>query len=79
MLGNPPWERVKLQEQEFFATREPEIANAKNAAARKKVIAALEGGERHYLFEEFRARSGAQRPRATCSETAAGRGGVRAR
>ena len=42
MIGNPPWERVKLQEEEFFAAREPQIANAKNAAARKKLIAALE-------------------------------------
>ena len=41
MLGNPPWERVKLQEEEFFAAREPTIANAKNAAARKRLIAAL--------------------------------------
>ncbi|MGC4805727.1 Eco57I restriction-modification methylase domain-containing protein [Micromonospora sp. DT233] len=41
ILGNPPWERVKLQEQEFFASRDPEIAGAKNAAARKKAIAAL--------------------------------------
>jgi hypothetical protein len=41
ILGNPVWERVKLQEQEFFATRAPEIANAANAAARKKLIAAL--------------------------------------
>jgi hypothetical protein len=41
VLGNPPWERVKLQEQEFFAERSPEIANAANAAARKKLIAAL--------------------------------------
>ncbi|MER7271174.1 N-6 DNA methylase [Micromonospora carbonacea] len=41
VLGNPPWERVKLQEQEFFASRDPEIAGAKNAAARKKAIAAL--------------------------------------
>lgn len=41
MLGNPPWERVKLQQEEFFASRDPEIANAKNAAARKKMIAAL--------------------------------------
>ncbi|MGW5365991.1 Eco57I restriction-modification methylase domain-containing protein [Actinopolymorpha pittospori] len=55
VLGNPPWERVKLQEQEFFATRAPEIADAKNAAARKKAIAALEGGDRHYLLEEFQA------------------------
>ncbi len=41
VIGNPPWERVKLQEQEFFASRRPEIANAANAAARKKLIAAL--------------------------------------
>jgi hypothetical protein len=41
VLGNPPWERVKLQEQEFFASRDPEIANARNAAARKKLIAEL--------------------------------------
>ena len=41
VLGNPPWERIKLQEQEFFAKREPSIATARNAAARKKLIAAL--------------------------------------
>ena len=41
LLGNPPWERVKLQEQEFFARREPAIAAARNAAERKKLIAAL--------------------------------------
>ena len=32
---------MKLQEQEFFAERDPQIARAKNAAARKKLIAAL--------------------------------------
>lgn len=41
VLGNPPWERVKLQEQEFFATRDPEIAAAPNAAARKRLIKRL--------------------------------------
>ena len=41
VLGNPPWERVKLQEQEFFARREPSIAQARNASERKKLIAAL--------------------------------------
>ncbi len=43
VIGNPPWERVKLQEQEFFAARSPDIASAPNAAARKRVIAALAG------------------------------------
>jgi hypothetical protein len=42
MLGNPPWERVKLQEQEFFAARDPEVAQAPNAAARRRLIKALE-------------------------------------
>jgi uncharacterized protein (DUF433 family) len=38
MLGNPPWERIKLQQQEFFATRESAIASAANAAARNRLI-----------------------------------------
>jgi hypothetical protein len=41
VLGNPPWERIKLQEQEFFAARSPEIANAPNKAARERMIKAL--------------------------------------
>lgn len=42
VLGNPPWERIKLQEQEFFATQSIEIANAPNKAARDRLIKALE-------------------------------------
>jgi hypothetical protein len=41
VIGNPPWERVKLQEQEFFASRHDGIASAPNAAARKRLIATL--------------------------------------
>ncbi len=41
VLGNPPWERIKLQEEEFFASRDPDIAQAPNAAARKRRIAGL--------------------------------------
>ena len=41
VLGNPPWERIKLQEQEFFATRSPEIATAPNKAARDQLIRQL--------------------------------------
>jgi len=41
LLGNPPWERVKLQEQEFFAARDTEIAQAPNKAARQRRIKAL--------------------------------------
>ena len=41
VIGNPPWERIKLQEQEFFASRSPEIATAPNKAARERLIDAL--------------------------------------
>lgn len=41
VLGNPPWERVKLQEQEFFAARHEAIAKAPNAAARTRLIKKL--------------------------------------
>jgi hypothetical protein len=40
VLGNPPWERVKLSEKEFFAARHPEIAAA-SGAARKRMIVEL--------------------------------------
>ncbi|MGY3539843.1 hypothetical protein ACVIIY_004063 [Bradyrhizobium sp. USDA 4515] len=42
VIGNPPWERIKLQEQEFFAARSPEIATARNKAERQKLIQELE-------------------------------------
>ena len=41
VLGNPPWERVKLQEKEWFGERSPDIADAPNAAARKRMIRVL--------------------------------------
>jgi hypothetical protein len=41
VIGNPPWDRVKLQEIEWFEIRKPEIARAQTAAERKKMIAAL--------------------------------------
>lgn len=41
VLGNPPWERIKLQEEEFFAARSPAIANARNKAERGAMIASL--------------------------------------
>ncbi|WP_179228387.1 Eco57I restriction-modification methylase domain-containing protein [Leptolyngbya ohadii] len=41
VLGNPPWERIKLQEKEFFASRSVEIAKAVNKAEREKLIKEL--------------------------------------
>ena len=44
VLGNPPWERIKLQEKEFFAARQPAVATAMNASEREKLIAGLAVG-----------------------------------
>ena len=57
VVGNPPWERIKLQEQEFFAARDDEIATAPNKAERDKLIKALKmadpGTPQARLSEEF--------------------------
>ncbi len=45
VVGNPPWERIKLQEQEFFAARDAEIATAPNKAERYKLTKALKKAE----------------------------------
>lgn len=59
VLGNPPWERIKLQEQEFFAALSPEIAGASNQAARNRMIKLLatapDGSPERALFESFTA------------------------
>lgn len=52
VLGNPPWETIKLQDKEWFAERYPKIAEAPNAAIRKRMIAALEKSE-PTLFSDF--------------------------
>jgi hypothetical protein len=39
VIGNPPWDRIKLQEVEWFAERQPDIALQARAADRKKLIA----------------------------------------
>ncbi|MCY4604276.1 MAG: N-6 DNA methylase, partial [Gemmatimonadetes bacterium] len=38
VIGNPPWDRIKLQQVEWFAARRPEIAKAQRAADRRKMI-----------------------------------------
>jgi hypothetical protein len=45
VLGNPPWERIKLQEKEFFAARSEAIATAPNKAARERLIQALSAAD----------------------------------
>ncbi|WP_230079965.1 BREX-1 system adenine-specific DNA-methyltransferase PglX [Alteripontixanthobacter maritimus] len=45
VVGNPPWDRIKLQQVEWFAARRPEIARAQRASDRKKMIGALKVAE----------------------------------
>lgn len=42
VIGNPPWERIKVQEREFFSLAAPEIAATVNAADRRRLIAQIE-------------------------------------
>ena len=41
VIGNPPWDRIKLQEVEWFATRSPDLARAPTAAARRAAVRRL--------------------------------------
>jgi hypothetical protein len=42
VIGNPPWERMKLQEREFFSLGAPEIASTANASDREKLVTLIE-------------------------------------
>lgn len=59
VIGNPPWERIKLQEREFFSISAPEIATATNAAKRRRLIAKLpdENPELHARYVEAQQRA----------------------
>jgi hypothetical protein len=52
VLGNPPWERIKLQEKEWFALRHPDITKAATAAQRRHMISAL-AFEDSALYQAF--------------------------
>ncbi len=56
VLGNPPWERVKLLEREWFAARCPAVSAAPGAAARRQLVDALrdERPELYAAFEQAR-------------------------
>ncbi len=63
LLGNPPWERIKLQEEEFFASRSPLIAEAPHKAERGRRIELLrEGMLLHTLYPEVEAAQGMTPP-----------------
>ena len=51
VIGNPPWDRIKLQEVEWFAIRDPEVALAPTAAARGAGIRKLRNQELPLAYE----------------------------
>jgi Eco57I restriction-modification methylase len=56
VVGNPPWDSVEFKEQEFFAQRAPEIAEASRTSVRKEMIEALKNSpDTLPLHEEFEA------------------------
>ena len=59
VIGNPPWDRIKLQEVEWFATRAPNLALAPTAAARRKGIQRLReaGDPLAGAFDDAKARA----------------------
>jgi hypothetical protein len=59
IIGNPPWDRMKLQQVEWFAARKLEISMVQRAADRKRMIGALIEADdplaRDYLKADARA------------------------
>ena len=53
VIGNPPWERIKLAQIEWFALRDPEIAKAEKAAIRRELAVAM-AASGTALAREFR-------------------------
>lgn len=63
LLGNPPWERIKLQEAEFFATRSPLVAESQHKSERGQRIEQLKQGMLlHTLYPEIEAAQGLMPP-----------------
>jgi hypothetical protein len=58
VLGNPPWDQVQFREQEFFAGRNDEIADAANSSIRRALIQGLAVDDptlfEAYLHEAYR-------------------------
>lgn len=52
VVGNPPWDRIKLQEVEWFGLRDPRVAMAVRASDRVKMIKSLEKAKAP-IFDDY--------------------------
>jgi hypothetical protein len=59
VIGNPPWEKVKVEDRQFFSLTDPSTAQAVSASDRKKRIAAMPtvAPELHESYLAARARA----------------------
>ncbi len=75
VLANPPWERIKLQEEEFFASRHADVAQARNKAERSQRIQWLSEGmlAAHLAPESGRSEAQAQSEQRLYAEFIAAR------
>ena len=80
VIGNPPWERIKLQEREFFSLPAPDIATASNAAKRRTLVAKLESANPALHAQYEQAKTNAERLLTHCRKSGAyplcGRGDI---
>lgn len=60
IIGNPPWDRMKLQEVEWFSERKPDIAKAARASDRKNFIAQLEANKDPLWLDYLAAQAAAE-------------------
>lgn len=70
IVGNPPWNRMKMQEVEWFAVRMPEISKHRTQDARKQAIKKLKDSGHPIITEYKRAVK-----HASCALTLARTGG----
>jgi hypothetical protein len=61
VIGNPPWERVKVQDREFFSLTDPVTAQAVSAADRRRRIVAMPADQPDLHAKYLEARDKAQR------------------
>ena len=61
VIGNPPWDKIRMEPLEWFSSREPAIAHAQHAAERKRAIKKItdKGGKLADDFLQAQARDAA--------------------